>query len=112
MGGIESDGMLCGPEEVGFPSDVLNPEKPFRYDKAEAGAPIPPYEEVVPPKAKDAKADKGKKKKGGKAAKEDDEDLDALLNEFKPEEPAKEAAADPKAKAKAKGKAKAGKAAK
>merc|ERR1711904_763691 len=95
-GGVFSQGMFCGPEELGWPSDVLDPNKPVRWDKAEAGAPIPAYEEVVPPKKEEPAAgvkDKKKdKKKGGKKEEEDD-DLDALLNEFKdPNAPAPEEA--------------------
>merc|ERR1711904_532158 len=86
-GGVFSQGMFCGPEELGWPSDVLDPNKPVRWDKAEAGAPIPTYEEVVQPK-KEAPAAAGggkdkKKKKGGAKKGDEDEDLDALLNEFK-----------------------------
>merc|ERR1711871_1582684 len=86
-GGVMSQGMLCGPEELGWPSDVLDPNKPVRWDKAQAGAPIPAYEEVVTPKkeapAASAGAGKDKKKKKGGKKEEEDEDLDALLNEFK-----------------------------
>merc|ERR1712070_391446 len=80
-GGVQSQGMFCGPEELGWPSDVLDPNKPVRWDKAEPGAPIPPYEDVLPKKEAPAPAAAGKdkKKKKGGAKVEEDEDLDALL---------------------------------
>mmetsp|Transcript_115639 Transcript_115639/g.210316 ORF Transcript_115639/g.210316 Transcript_115639/m.210316 type:complete len:1357 (-) Transcript_115639:347-4417(-) len=94
VGGVESCGMLCGPKEMGWDTDILDEKMAVMLgEEAEIGEKHPSYEEAVEvfqarKKAEEAKAaaaaqaSKGKKgKKGGKAA-ADEEDLDALLDEF------------------------------
>merc|ERR1712113_13926 len=103
IGGVESAGMFCSPLEMGWATDLLDEKLAVMLsDSAEVGAPAPNYEEAVQAlkdreaaisaqkaKEEEAKTKKGKKK-GGKAKQEDDDDLDALLNEFKVEEGNKE----------------------
>mmetsp|Transcript_62284 Transcript_62284/g.157395 ORF Transcript_62284/g.157395 Transcript_62284/m.157395 type:complete len:1365 (+) Transcript_62284:122-4216(+) len=107
VGGKDSVGMFCGPNELGWDTDVLDENLAVQLaDSAEVGTSIPSYEEavqalkdrekaVVEEKgAGDAKKGKKGKKKGGKEA-DDDDDLDAILAqegikvEEKPAEPAK-----------------------
>ncbi|CAK9016099.1 unnamed protein product [Durusdinium trenchii] len=116
VGGVESAGMFCGPKEMGWDTDVLNGDLAVMLaETAEVGASAPSYEEAVAAfqqrekeeqqkreeeakasAAASAKEDKKGKKKKGKAEK-DDEDLDAILADFKedaPEKPPETAAAE------------------
>merc|ERR1712187_527880 len=88
VGGVESSGMFCGPNEMGWSTDILEADLAVMLDDAiESGSAVPSYEDAVAmlkerEKAAAAEA-KGKKGKKGKAAKEDDDDFDALMAEFK-----------------------------
>eukprot|EP00928_Gymnodinium_smaydae_P098743 TRINITY_DN9247_c0_g1_i5.p1 TRINITY_DN9247_c0_g1~~TRINITY_DN9247_c0_g1_i5.p1 ORF type:complete len:1365 (+),score=495.31 TRINITY_DN9247_c0_g1_i5:118-4095(+) len=103
VGGVESDGMFCGPKEMGWDTDVLPLEEAVMVaDDAEIGTPAPSMEaaeeayqarEKAAAAKAAAKADPKKKGKKGKAAAEDDEDMDALLAEFAPEAKAEESTA-------------------
>jgi len=122
VGGKDSIGMLCGPNELGWATDVLDEKLAVQLDDGvEAGTSIPSYEDAVaafkaraspaaaaaPPKEEaaggakedddDAKggAKKGKKKKKGGAKEDDDEDFDALLAEVAAKEKPKEEPKEP-----------------
>lgn len=108
VGGVHSCGMFCGPEEMGWEADVLDSKLAVMLeDDAEIGS-VPTYEQAIEAfrdreKAEAAKAEVAAKSKAkakgkkGKAGAEDDEDLDALLEEAG-------MTAEPKAESKKKGK--------
>jgi len=116
VGGVESFGMFCGPKEMGWETDILDPEQAIELEESAEIGTVPTYDEALAAlrerekreasKAEAAKADaaKGKKDKGkkGKADPGEDEDLDALLAEAGLE--VQDSAPDPKKKGK-KGKA-------
>mmetsp|Transcript_27457 Transcript_27457/g.78888 ORF Transcript_27457/g.78888 Transcript_27457/m.78888 type:complete len:400 (-) Transcript_27457:136-1335(-) len=92
VGGVESLGMFCGPAEMGWATDELEANHAIMVaDSVELGSPAPSYEEALQMHKDRVKAEKEKAeaeakakkggKKGAKPAKEE-EDLDALLNEF------------------------------
>merc|ERR1712194_334568 len=110
VGGVERAGMFCGPLQMGWETDVLDETLAVILDDdSPIGKPNPTYDEALQAfndrakaaaaKAEAPKADapdakgKDKKKKKGKKAESDDEDLDAVLLEFKA--PAAAAAAEP-----------------
>lgn len=117
VGGFESCGMLCGPQELDWATDILpGPHAVLLPDDAEPGQSIPSYDECVkaykvanPPKEEKPaggvakKDDKKKKKKAAKAADEDDF-LAALADVA--DGPVDQVKDEPVAKAKAKAKAK------
>merc|ERR1712113_1067058 len=101
-------GMFCGPKQIGWECDIFREDLPVILDEScEVGAAAPSYDEAVnmlkirekaaPPKA-EHKACSSKKQKGLKTDMESDEDLDALLDEFK-NEPEAEKLVEPVAKA-------------
>merc|ERR1712194_708135 len=109
VGGVESAGMFCGPLQTGWETDVLDEHLAVILDdESPIGKPNPSYDEALEAfKAREKKAaeaakkeepsevkgKKDKKKKAGKKAESDDEDLDAVLLEFKqPETPTPEKA--------------------
>ncbi|CAE8586325.1 unnamed protein product [Polarella glacialis] len=120
VGGVDSCGMFCGPQELGWPTDELDANLAIMLpDSAELGSPGPSYEEVLQAlkeeKVQAAKEQKekeeGNKKKKGKKGKDDkdDDDLDAVLAEFKGDSAGPEPTAAAKADAKKKDKKKGGK---
>ncbi|CAK0808419.1 unnamed protein product [Prorocentrum cordatum] len=104
VGGVDSTGMFCGPVQMGWDTDELDEKLAVQVsDDMGPGDRFPPYEEAVEAfrerqkaakaaeeaakakkdeQASKDKAKKGKKGKAGKAEPEDD-DFDALLDEFK-----------------------------
>lgn len=92
VGGVESSGMFCGPQELGWETDVFDEKMAVMLsESAEVGAPAPSYDEAVQmlrDREKVAAAEKeeaeakGKKGKKKGAAKADEEDLDAVFAEF------------------------------
>jgi len=94
VGGVESFGMFCGPEEMCWDTDILDSKLAIILDDSAEVGTIPTYEDAVQAfqdrkkseaakaAAAAAKADaKGKKGKKGKADADEEEDLDALLAE-------------------------------
>lgn len=103
VGGVDSSGMFCGPKQMGWEFDVLDPELAVMLDDSAEIGTVATYDEALQAfrereareaakaeaaaKASESKADakkKGKKKKGGKQD-DDDDDFEAALAEVKAE---------------------------
>jgi len=88
VGGVESFGMFCGPQEMGWQTDLLDSQQVVMVsDATELGTPAPTCEEAVQmqrDREKAAAAEKDTKGKKGKkqSTKPEDEDLDAVLADF------------------------------
>lgn len=84
IGGFDSEGMFCGPQELLWPTTVFRADQPIILAQGEVG-PVPSYDECIQlrNKPKEEKSNKKKPNKKGKAGDDDDdEELDALLAEL------------------------------
>ncbi len=85
IGGYDSEGMFCGPQELLWPTAVFRADQPITLPQAEVG-PVPSYEQCLQLRnVKKAGGAGGKKKKGGAGGAggdDEDEDFDAMLKEF------------------------------